>query len=175
MAVSIAAAVGDRPLVAWRMLLEVLGNRSGRLLRMMFLMRRVGLVSLAGLPGHLHPWERGWAKAAEASLFQFEVHKMALCVAYFFWLKCYCLCCTAITNTLIPPWWAAALLVCRWGWRGVGSGGQGTGFRAAATGLAKALGVTHCSLPYWLFLWFSHCFLVVVSFRLMEGLCSVWN
>lgn len=57
----------------------------------------------------------------------------------------------------------------------MGSGGQGTGFRAAAAVLAKALGVTHCSLPYWLFLWFSHWFLVVVSFRLMEGLCSVWN
>ena len=49
--------------------------------------------------------------------------------------------------------------------------GQGTGFGAAAAVPGKALGVTHCGLPYWLFRWFSHGFLVVAHFRLMEGLC----
>jgi len=99
---------------------------------------------------------------------------MALCVAPFSLLKCGCSCCTAITtDVLVPPRRAAALPVCRWGWRDLGSAGQGTGFGAAVPG--EALGVTRCSLPCCLFLSLSHGVLVVACFRLVEDLCSVWN
>lgn len=59
---------------------------------------------------------------------------------------------------------------------GPGCVGQGAGFGAAAVP-GKASGVTHCDLPYsyCLFLCFSHFFLAVGHFRLMKGLCLVWN
>lgn len=81
MAASIAAAVGDGPLVVWRTHLEALGSSSGCLLGMMLLMHKVCLVFPLGLPGHPHPRERGRVEAVEAFLFQFEVQKMALLVS----------------------------------------------------------------------------------------------
>lgn len=39
----------------------------------------------------------------------------------------------------------------------------------------KASGVTRCGVPYCLFPWLSLSFLPLSRFKLMKGLCSVWN
>lgn len=81
MVASIAAAVGHGPLVARQTHLEVLGSCSGCLLGMILLTHGACLVFLVGLPGRLHPQERGRAEAVEAFLFRFEVLKMSLLVS----------------------------------------------------------------------------------------------
>lgn len=108
------------------------------------------VVPLLGFPGHHLPHqERRW-EAAEAPLVHFEVHKMALCVAHFFPAHALLFLLRGAYKCVIAPWWAAALLVCRWQW-GTWLAGQGTGFGAAAVP-GKALGVTRCGSSCCLFL-----------------------